>query len=836
MKIAKTYALYGAFILIFTITLLLSVWFGKKIQEEHHIQQERITVFERYKAVLDLEKTLIRKTVADYSFWDEMVDFAKEPNHGWSKDNLEEPMVKTFGVSFIYVYNKHKKLVYSYDALKKDTPAPILEPLSDEKPEFKEFYAFFGGKCIQYFLAPIHPFSDVERKGKPLGYFILGRILDDAFFEKMEEITLGHSSLIQKKPLENQSSSFYVKLPSLVNETVGYIQFDYHPLVIVFISNLQNSLLLAGLILLGIALMLFYLLTKLTFLKPIHLISMTLRTHHLGYIFALSKQKNELGEIAHLIYEHEKQKKLLEEYKEAIDENTIVSRTNAKGIITYANEQFLAISGYSQEELIGKPHNIVRHPDNPSHFFQEMWEVLKAGKTWKGIIKNRRKDGSVYYVKSVIMPLLSLDGKIESYMAIRHDVSDLFEQLEVLQQTSTLNLPSRKHLLEQIEKSKYPHLAILNICDFREINALYGQAFGDAYLYEFAQNLQKYIRKGMVVFHLQGDEFALYCDKEVSEEAFNTFCDTLLTRLQQEGLTIKNKSYTVACRIGIANGLSYLYNRAEIALKEARNSHKSLVIYDDREGFQERLKEDIQWNKTLREALINKRFTLFLQEIVPLHVKPNARKKYEVLIRLIDENNRVISPFHFIDLAKRLHLYAQITHFVLEESVQVALRLGCDVSINITKEDILHHETTTLLFALLSQYPELKGRIILELVESEGIEDVLEVRSFLQKAHEKGCLLAIDDFGSGYSNFEYLLRLSVDFIKIDGSLIKNIDKDATAYATVKTISTFAKNLGIEVVAEFVHSADVLEKIKELPIDYAQGFYLHEPAPKESIQL
>jgi EAL domain-containing protein (putative c-di-GMP-specific phosphodiesterase class I) len=129
-------------------------------------------------------------------------------------------------------------------------------------------------------------------------------------------------------------------------------------------------------------------------------------------------------------------------------------------------------------------------------------------------------------------------------------------------------------------------------------------------------------------------------------------------------------------------------------------------------------------------------------------------------------------------------------------------------------EALVNQETTNYLIELLQQYPTLKERITLELVESEGIKNSIEVRNFLQTARAHGCLLAIDDFGAGYSNFEYLLRLNVDFIKIDGSLIKNMDTDANAYATVKTITHFAKNLGILVVAEFVHKKEILEKVQE----------------------
>ena len=510
-------------------------------------------------------------------------------------------------------------------------------------------------------------------------------------------------------------------------------------------------------------------------------------------------------------------------------------KTNAKGIITYANKQFIAISGYSEAELLGKPHNIVRHPDNPQSFFKEMWLTLEEGNTWKGVVKNRRKDGSAYYVKSVIMPLLDGQGNIQEYIAIRYDVSELFEQVDHLRKDKLIELPSRKVLLETIEHATNPHLAILNICGFRDINTLHGQALGDLYLRHLAIKIKQLMPKAWQCFHLQSDEFALFYDALLPDSAFSDACQHILTISGHEGLFIHDAFYPLSLRCGIANGMGYLYNRAEIAMKEARSSHKSFVIYDDSEGFEERLQKDIQWNETLMRALRENRFTIFLQEIVPLHVKKMTHKKYEVLIRLIDTNGNIISPYHFIDLSKRMYLYNQLTCFVIQEGFRAALDLHCDVSINITKEDILNLETTTYLMEMLQQYPTLHGRITLELVESEGIEDSAEVQTFLQQARVHGCLLAIDDFGAGYSNFEYLLRLNVDFIKIDGSLIKNLDTDANAYATVKTITHFAKNLGILVVAEFVHKKEILEKVQELGIDFAQGFYLHEPSPKPKLK-
>jgi PAS domain S-box-containing protein len=833
MKIAKTYALYSALILFATVILISSVWFSKKNDEERQILQEQHAVFERYQAVLNLESSAMTKATFDYSFWDEMVEFIQTKDAAWSKRNLD-PILKTFNADLVMVYNPEKEPVYvkgngALASLRLD-----LSTLSLEKPVFHEFFTVHDHTFVQIFLAPVHMSDDLDRKGKPLGFFVIGRKWDQAFLDTIAKISLGKARLVSNDASMSTDTAFTMPLKTLEGDTVGHLIFSYTPSVLLFISSLQNNIVILGLCILFFALFLFYLLTRRTLFKPIHYISMALKTHQLNYITALSRQKNELGEIAKLIYEHERQTSMLEHYKDAVDETAIVSKTTPQGLITYANEQFIAVSGYSKEELIGKPHNIVRHPDTPSSLFQEMWTTLKDGKTWKGIIKNRHKNGQAYFVKSAIMPLLNAQREVEEYIAIRYDVTELFEQMDHLRKENLIELPGRKVLFETIEKCMDPHLAILNICGFREINTLHGQAFGDTLLQQLAFKIRMLIPDTLGLFHLQGDEFALLNDQTLSQEDFIHTCETLLSSLNEEGVMVYQKYYPIALRVGIANKAEHLYNRAEIALEEARESHKSLVVYDDNEGFTKRLEGDIAWNKTLRYALLHNRFTIFLQEIVPLHDMPSQRKKYEVLIRLIDEKGKIISPFHFLDLAKRMHVYHQLTRFVIQEGFRAALELHCDISLNLSQEDITNKETASFLASMLEQYPNLKERVTLELVESEGIENSQEVESFLTLVRHYGCLLAIDDFGAGYSNFEYLLRLRVDFIKIDGSLIKHIDTDENAYTTVKAITHFAKSLGISVVAEFVHNEAILTLVKELGIDFAQGYYLHEPSPKPKI--
>ncbi len=149
-------------------------------------------------------------------------------------------------------------------------------------------------------------------------------------------------------------------------------------------------------------------------------------------------------------------------------------------------------------------------------------------------------------------------------------------------------------------------------------------------------------------------------------------------------------------------------------------------------------------------------------------------------------------------------------------------------------EDILNRETMKFLQDQIEIY-QIGGQLILEIVESEGIENYEQVSRFITWMQGMGCRIAIDDFGTGYSNFDYLMRLNVDIIKIDGSIIRNIDQDRNAQVVTELVVSFAQRLGIETIAEFVHSKEVLDTVTDMQIDYSQGFYLAEPCPLSDLE-
>lgn len=521
---------------------------------------------------------------------------------------------------------------------------------------------------------------------------------------------------------------------------------------------------------------------------------------------------------------------LLNEYKKAVDASAIVSKTNQKGIITYVNDEFCKISGFSNDELIGKSHNIIRHPNTPKATFKNLWETIKAKNIWKGVIQNQKKDGSSYYVNSTIVPMLDEKGNIKEFMSIRSDVTELINKEKKIQEQTTdelTNLPNRIKLSEVIEISKGSmKLAIISLDDINNIDNFYGKEHTDSLIKEVALKLKTLSEiQQTELYRISSDEFALFSKSGLPYDQFIKMCESINEYFSFNNFKISNDEFHVPLTIGVASGEKNLFINAERARYNAQEQDKALVSYDNILDVENSFEENRKWVTKIKEAIRNNKIAVFAQPIVPNgHIK---EEKYECLVRLIDPEGKVVSPFYFLDIAKQAHLYISITKIIIEKSFKYFSKTDAVFSINLTIEDILNYDIVTFLTDSMKKY-DVAEQLVLEIVESEGIENFDDVSSFIQDMKALGCKIAIDDFGTGYSNFEYLMKLDTDFVKIDGSLIKNIDHDETAQVVVGLIRDFAKKLNLKVIAEYVHNQSVLNKVKELDIEYSQGYYLGEP--------
>ncbi len=552
--------------------------------------------------------------------------------------------------------------------------------------------------------------------------------------------------------------------------------------------------------------------------------------------------KDELGD-AIVAFNHMSERldaniSFLNGYKMAIDESSIVSKTDPSGKITFVNKKFCEISGYSQEELLGKPHSIIRHADMPKEVFKELWQTIRAKKIWHGIVKNRTKEGDYYIVDATILPIVDNRGHVVEFVGVRHDITELERSKEeILRQKIDLltSLPNRSQLLDDLQRANKPILLYLNIDDFSSLNDFYGTKMADMMLQQLATLLVEVsLETQSRAYRLHADEFLLYFEEGMLNESnYQERIDKMMSDIENK---IADCDSHNCASLTVSGGVAFykssdayekLLQYANMAHKVARSTHKKFLAYND-SMQKEDYENNIRWIQKIKDAIAQERIVTFYQPIIDN--RTGAVTKYESLVRMIDDEGEIVSPFFFLDIAKKAKLYTKITKIVIDKTFEMFE--GCkeyDFSINITIEDINDEEIAQHIFDKLEQYKACH-RVIFEITETEEIEDYRFVNKFIKTVKSYGVKVAIDDFGTGYANFEHIISLDVDFIKIDGSLIRNIDTNPESQAIAEAIIAFSQKLGNKTVVEFVHNEAVYNKVKAMGADYSQGYYLGEPSP------
>ncbi len=544
---------------------------------------------------------------------------------------------------------------------------------------------------------------------------------------------------------------------------------------------------------------------------------------------------------------------LTQQLSRAFETSTIVSKTNPKGIITYANKAFERISGYTQEELIGKPHNIVRHPDMDKSIFKEMWHVISHGQIWKGVVKNRHKNGSFYVVEATIIPILDTEGKIVEYMSVRHDISQLEtrntylqdvaarneeiaktksnELLEKLYKDEITNLPNSLALQRDIARFEGGTLFLLDINNFNIFNKLYGFAFGDLLLQEVTKNLIFLSSKGESLYKLSADRYALLSHLHNEEHIENT-CNQIFAYFDTTEIVVETIENFVSFSIGVAkieDGRDAIVD-AEFALDISKKHGKRFkVVYDGGSSQIREELESISWLNKTREFIHKDMIVPYFQPIVDVNTREIY--KYECLARVID-GDLVIPPLMFINASVKLGLLTSVTKSMISNYFHYFAGKNTRFSINITERDIMDGYLLEFIKFKAQRYgidPRNVTLVILEIITLSHASDLITGTIGLVKDY--GCDIAIDDFGSENSNFSRLLSLQSDYLKIDGSFVHNCDKDLEKQKIIDAIVQLARRLGIKSVAEFVSSESIFNTIKALGVDYAQGYLFGKPEPE-----
>jgi diguanylate cyclase (GGDEF)-like protein len=392
-------------------------------------------------------------------------------------------------------------------------------------------------------------------------------------------------------------------------------------------------------------------------------------------------------------------------------------------------------------------------------------------------------------------------------------------------------------MMEVIGQTPKNILFLIDIHGFQRINDTYGLEAGNIILKRVAAILDEFNSEGHYsLYRVYGDGFAIYYhSKDDVSVIFEDDKKRLLACFDTLNVYLEVIDQTIDIEVNIGTSLNEKdpFVKAEIALKHAKNTNTQLVVYTQKIDFSKQVTEDLYWNSEIKKALLNDDIVPVFQGIVDIdgHVV-----KYESLMRLKQGDGgkaKLISPYFFLDAAKNTQQYAKLTRIMVHKSFEKMKDLKVRFSINLSCEDLSDPLRVAFLHKQIENYG-VGSRLVIEILESEMFNNYEEIRKVLEGFKKHGVKIAIDDFGSGFSSFEHILRLDPDYIKIDASLIKNILLDKKSFTLVKAIAQFSKELGIKVIAEHVSSKKIFDKLSTLSIDEYQGFYFS--LPSQSLEL
>ena len=508
------------------------------------------------------------------------------------------------------------------------------------------------------------------------------------------------------------------------------------------------------------------------------------------------------------------------------DGGMMISETDTKGIITYINDEFCKVSGYSRDELIGTNHNIIRDPNEPAIIFKEMWRRIKNRETWQGIIKNRTKNGELYYVKSTIKPIINSLGEIEEFIASRTLVTDIINP--------------KQQLYDFIKPMDEAIVILIKIEDFKYIDGHNRTDLRENLQREFANKLFDIIPKEcdfFKIYLLDNGEFAIAKNHDISKNSCcKDQCPNMETMIEQmkdfqnkinrAKINIGYIDYDLSIIISLAYGTNALED-AKYGLENLLQTKQSFITANGlSKKNQDKSISRIKTFKMIKNAIDSYNIVSHFQPIV--NNKTKKIEKYESLVRLIDNENNILPPYFFLNTSKKGKYYTEITSIVIENSFKALHQTDADISINLSASDIELKETRVKFINLLQTDKNNAKRIVLELTEDENINDYKIVKQFIDEIKALGVKIAIDDFGVGYSCFERILDYDPDILKIDGRLIKNINKNHLSYSIVESIVSFSKKEKLQTIAEFVENEEIYNTLCKLGVDYSQGYYFGKP--------
>nr|WP_314735520.1 EAL domain-containing protein [uncultured Campylobacter sp.] len=548
--------------------------------------------------------------------------------------------------------------------------------------------------------------------------------------------------------------------------------------------------------------------------------------------------------------------RLLNRFEQAVDNSfNAITFTDLDRKVKYVNKIFEQNFGYKFEELKDQNINIIKSHQHSNEFYQDMLKTIESDQIWRADeLISRTKSGELIYEQVIFSPLFNESGDKDGYMSIKFDRTKEIAMTKELENKNKelknealkdklTGLGSYFALTQRMEQGSGGMIIYININNFMDFRFFYKTKTVDAIIASFATTLQLCIDTYKIdanIYRVQFDEFCIWYGGDDAERVVRKFIDyfkanSLYITVEGAREFIPNIKITIGVSMPQDTPQTNRLTQAMLAHHEAKQNGETVQFYTENSHIEQQYYHNQIMSRTIENALYNDTVIVECQPIYDVSGEMARVKYYEVLVRLIDENGKIRYPGEFLDIAKKISLYNDITKKVIEHVFRLVEKFtNTSFSMNLSSSDIANESIRDLIEKKLRvcSRPE---HLYFEILESEGVDDYKIVNDFINKIRAYDCKISIDDFGSGYSNYYRILELDIDTIKIDGSIIKKLPYDKNARYLLQTIIDFAGRQGYNVVAEFVSSEEILAEIKKFGIKYAQGFLLGKPTSPSNIE-
>ncbi|MBF0609141.1 MAG: diguanylate cyclase [Candidatus Magnetobacterium sp. LHC-1] len=547
-----------------------------------------------------------------------------------------------------------------------------------------------------------------------------------------------------------------------------------------------------------------------------------------------------------------------------VDESiNIIYITDKDARIQYVNKTFEQITGYTKAEVIGTTPHLLSSGQTTHEQYEGLWNTISAGKTWRGIFKNKKKNGEFFWINGLVSVIKNDAGEITNYLAIQEDITDKMKSKQTIEYISyydrTTRLLNRNRFMALLDQwivgqsgsGAVGALLLVNLDAFKLINDTYGYIVGDEFLASIADMLRRTVSgdegvdydadnqavNKVIVGRIGGDEFGVFIPDMGTAAAVE---QAEGIRKQLEAMRFSEFMIRTSASIGIViypeHGTSTreLITRGDAAIYRAKELGQNRChLYSNEDQYLEDIQVRLKEREQIKWALENNRFVPWFQPILDL--RTNMISHYEALARMQVDERKVLYPPSFLYTAEKYGFIGSIDRMIIQKTLTVQSQVvqakpHLSFGMNLSGKDLGDEQ---ILHFIKDQIDILKvdpTRLIFEVTETAAISDLVKAIRSIKGLKELGCRISLDDFGVGFTSFKYLKDMEVDYIKIDGSFVKNLLNSDENRHIVKAIRDMAGGMGIMTVAEFVEDVETMNLLRDYGVDYAQGYLIGKPSP------